>query len=134
MKRLPKYFFLFLFIIPFSLFSQNKKVKKDFIKEMEKEEKEGVWEFYDRIDTLHQVYDFTNDTLFYINGFPPYINIDYNGKDTVRDTLDSPAILIGGFPLQAEIYLRTFVYPPLAVEDGIQGKVYTTFAIDSAGE
>lgn len=91
--------------------------------------KSGEWNFYDRQGVLIQTFDFTKDTILF-NKTDAY---QYKYTCSGMDSCLMP-VIIGGYTTIQEILIKNIIYPPLAIENNIQGIVYVSFEIDENGK
>ncbi|UOQ73088.1 energy transducer TonB [Hymenobacter cellulosilyticus] len=104
---------------------------------VEKGNKVGVWEYYaytrDGRQVIVQKYDHTTNKLVF---FRPIEDVPYDVElqpgQWTRSRVDQPPLFIGGDPILAT-YTTKIVYPPVAQDRKLQGKVLISFAIDTLG-
>lgn len=96
-------------------------------------EKIGEWNFYNFRGELIQTYDYSRDTILFEKGDTHRLKYTCSPKNDNLDSCKDPAI-IGGYTVMQEIILRKLLYPPLAIENQIQGDVYISFEIDENGK
>ncbi|PJJ53008.1 protein TonB [Hymenobacter chitinivorans DSM 11115] len=104
---------------------------------IEKGNKVGVWEYYaytrDGRQVIVQKYDHTTNKLVF---FRPVEDVPYDVElqpgQWTRSRVDQPPLFIGGDPALAT-YTTKLVYPTVAQDRKIQGKVLISFAIDTLG-
>jgi TonB family protein len=101
------------------------------------DKKVGTWEFYDYKGELEQKYDYTKNEIIYFKLDDKEKDKDFRvikDSDTTKTKLDRPPLYIGGSAMMFEPILKNIQYPPQAKENGVSGKVYITFTIDSNGK
>ena len=96
-------------------------------------EKQGEWNFYDWDGKLIQTYDYAKDTILFEKNLTNKYEYTCNTKKDSTENCLYP-VLIGGYILMQEILAKNIMYPPLAVEMGIQGAVYISFEINENGK
>lgn len=117
-----------------TFYTHNNKIREQG--SYKNDERTGVWNFYNYDGTIEQTYDYTNDTILFSSEYYPSKPIIFtvlNGIDSSKDTIERPPLTIGGARKMAEFIARELMYPPLAVENGIQGTVYFSFVVDENG-
>lgn len=92
------------------------------------DKKVGEWNFYDFKGELIQTYDYSRDTILFDKKETHKLKYLCN-TNSCKDP-----VTIGGFTTIQEIILKNLIYPPLAVENQIQGSVYVSFEIDENGK
>jgi TonB family protein len=100
----------------------------------EKNQRVGMWKFYDSKNELEQSYDFSTQKLI-VSGpdSKPKMGWVITETDTLETILDSPAMYLGGTATYGEIMAKNLRFPISAARRGIQGRVYVTFVIDQNG-
>lgn len=101
------------------------------------DKKVGVWEFYGYKGEQEQKYDYTKNEIVYFKLEDKENANEFRvikGSDTTKTKLDRPPLYIGGSALMYEPILKSIQYPEQAKENGISGRVYITFTIDSNGK
>ncbi|MCB2406546.1 energy transducer TonB [Hymenobacter lucidus] len=104
---------------------------------IEKGNKVGLWEYFaytrDGRQVTVQKYDHTTKKLVF---FRPVEDIMYSTElkpgEWTRSRVDQPPLFIGGDPALAN-YTTKLVYPTVAQDRKLQGKVLISFAIDTLG-
>jgi hypothetical protein len=99
-------------------------------------QREGIWEFYNRLGILEQKYDFTKKELVYDHSIEKYKEKLYKvveGRDTIETKLQTPPLYIGGSTRLQSAVGKGFRVPVLAgVPEG--GPVRVSFIVDNYGK
>lgn len=99
-----------------------------------KDERTGMWQFYNYKNQLEYSYDFTIRKLLSVNeetiSKTAWVVTDTASSQT---TVEHPALFMGGTAASGEILARNMRFPAPAMRMGIQGRVYVTFVIDENG-
>jgi periplasmic protein TonB len=101
------------------------------------DKKTGLWEFYNFKGILEQKYDYSSEKLVYYYIDPKEKEKQYYvyiGEDSLKTKLNRPPLYIGGAGMMIKNIEENIDYPVLAIENGIQGTIYISFAIDSSGK
>lgn len=118
-----------------SLWTYYRDEKKNLLKaqgHFSNNEKVGAWNFYDWSGNLIQIFDYSLDSLLFDKDAKNRYEFTCNTKKDSADSCLYP-VIIGGYTVTQEIIAKNLVYPPLAVENGVQGTVYIKFEIDING-
>lgn len=100
-----------------------------------KDNKTGVWDFFDFKGELEQKYNFSsNEILFFKNEDKDKEYKVINGTDTIKTKLERPPLYIGGTTLLFQSFIKNINYPKQAKENGVGGKVLIAFTIDQNGK
>ncbi len=98
-----------------------------------KNKKVNVWEFYNLKGELEQKYDFTkNEIVFFKKEEKEYKVII--GTDTIKTKLERQPLYIGGDRNLNETISDNINYPPYAIANAVQGKVFISFTISKEGK
>lgn len=125
--------FTFLFVlVTHSIFAQNKKINNEFEKgNIKNGYKEGVWEYYDKPGELALKIDYSAAKLLFLKSDTSGYVIKVN-DEWVKSKLDVQPRYIGSMNDFGKVY-STIQYPAEARANGIAGKFYITFEIDTLG-
>jgi hypothetical protein len=99
-------------------------------------ERVGIWSFYNSNGALEQKYNFDKRKLISFlenDSLKDAEAISVVGQDTSRTFLDHKAQYIGGENELFDCLGKSIIYPNYAKYNGITGRVYVSFTIDSTG-
>jgi TonB family protein len=100
-----------------------------------KDQRVGLWQFYNYKNQLEQSYDFTERKLILTN--PDAISKNgwvITDMDTLQTPVDCTASIIGGSVAYGEILARNIRFPVSAMRKGVSGQVFVTLIVDENGK